>query len=71
MRSRTIHPRYRMAKRADLSAELGWYREVLLRPYAWGRSFFIGGDVMAYRFVDMASDPRSGQFAYFRSMADT
>ena len=25
---------------------------------------------MAYRFVDMASDPRSGQFAYFRSMAD-
>lgn len=25
---------------------------------------------MAYRFVDMASDPRSGQFAYFRSMED-
>ena len=27
-RSRTEHPRYRMAKRADFSAELGWYREV-------------------------------------------
>ena len=25
---------------------------------------------MAYRIVNMASDPRSGQFAYFRSMAD-
>lgn len=25
---------------------------------------------MAYRIVNMAEDPRSGQFAYFRAMAD-
>lgn len=25
---------------------------------------------MSYRIVDMSADPRSGQFAYFRSMAD-
>lgn len=37
--SRTIHPRYRMAKNL-LRRELGWYREANLRPYVGGGFLF-------------------------------
>ena len=56
----------------SLSAELGWYREVLASPLCVGAEFLFFVRRCRWRigFVDVAADPRSGQFAYFRAMAD-
>ena len=41
--SRPFHPRYRMVRDGSASCQLGWYREVDLRPYVVAGVFVFSG----------------------------